>query len=75
MTVAEWPLIADLVEAGARDPIFDALLLAGPVLIGLIALTNALDGPTAFVRLLAIGYVVAFVAAIGYRVVESRTDR
>ncbi|AWB27029.1 hypothetical protein [Halococcoides cellulosivorans] len=73
MRLADWPVIRDIVEAGSRDPIFDALLVAGPVVIAILALTNWLVGDIVVTRVLAAGYIVAFLAGIGYRAVEARS--
>jgi len=60
-------LIADIVEAGSRDPIFDALLVAGPVVIALIALLGQFGNRSPVAVALAGGYLGAFLAAVAYR--------
>lgn len=50
MTPTEWPLLTAVFDAGTDDPVFQGLLLAGPLVIALIVLfgrsplTTALTG-------------------------------
>ncbi|WP_455449595.1 hypothetical protein [Natrinema thermotolerans] len=63
MTVSDIPIVGDLLESGAEDRVFDSLLLAGPVLILVIAFL----GRSTVTVGLAAAYVLFFVAYVLYR--------
>lgn len=56
------PVVGTVFEMGADDLLFDSLLLAGPVLVLLIVLGGRQSGIVA----LACGYLLVFLAKIGY---------
>jgi hypothetical protein len=58
MTPTEWPLLSAVRNAGTDDPVFQALLLAGPVVIVLIVLL----GRSPISTVLAGGYLAVLVA-------------
>ena len=60
MTIERLPLVRQVVTSGAEDPVFDGLLLAGPLVVLLLALL----GRSPFTQALALGYVVAFGAHV-----------
>ncbi|AGB31588.1 hypothetical protein C488_14015 [Natrinema pellirubrum DSM 15624] len=63
MRLADVPVVGDLLESGAEDRVFDSLLLAGPVLILIIAVL----GRSTVTVGLAAAYVLFFVAYVLYR--------
>lgn len=58
MTPTEWPLLSAVRNAGTDDPVFQGLLLAGPVVIVLIVLL----GRSPISTVLAGGYLAVLVA-------------
>lgn len=58
MTPTEWPLLSAVRNAGTDDPVFQGLLLAGPVVIVLIVLL----GRSPVSTVLAGGYLAVLVA-------------
>jgi hypothetical protein len=58
MTPTEWPLLSAVRNAGTDDPVFQALLLAGPVVTVLIVLL----GRSPISTVLAGGYLAVLVA-------------
>ncbi|WP_408958108.1 hypothetical protein [Natrinema sp. 74] len=69
MTLSDVPIVGDLLEAGAEDRVFDGLLLVGPVLIALIAV----DGRSPLTTVIAVAYLLCFVAYVLYRGVRRRS--
>ncbi|MFB6129559.1 MAG: hypothetical protein ABEJ28_01910 [Salinigranum sp.] len=67
--VDDVPVIRYVVNAGARDRVFDLLLVLGPVFIAIIAL----DGRTVWSTALAAAYVLAFVGYLLYKGARFRT--
>lgn len=67
MNPASIPVVGRVFEMGASDPVFDSLLLGGPVVVLLIALL----GRTPIVQALAIGYIVSFLAKIAHNFIRS----
>ncbi|MFB6308044.1 MAG: hypothetical protein ABEH35_01820 [Haloarculaceae archaeon] len=63
MNLGDLPVVSAVFEAGADDRVFDSLLLAGPVVIGLIALL----GRSIVTEALAVIYIAVFVAYVLYR--------
>lgn len=62
MRPTDLPIIAQVSDAGADDWVFDTLLFAGPVVIGLIVLF----GRSAPTEVVALAYLVVFVCYIVY---------
>lgn len=62
MRVDELPVVQAVVNAGPDDSVFDALLLAGP----LVLLVVALAGRSVVTEALAAGYLLAFVGYVLY---------
>ncbi|NEU57855.1 hypothetical protein [Halorussus sp. MSC15.2] len=58
MSADDLPLVGGLFDAGPDDRTFDALLLAGPLLIVVVAVADR----SFLTSLLAVGYLVAFVS-------------
>lgn len=63
MNVADLPVVSDVFDAGADDRVFDALLLCGPLVIGLVVVL----GRWWFTEALAVAYIAVFVAYVLYR--------
>lgn len=63
MNLQNLPLGEQIGEFGAGDPIFDVLMLIGPVIIGMIGIV----GRTPLSRAIASGYLVFFVSYIIYK--------
>ncbi|MFB6293482.1 MAG: hypothetical protein ABEH60_04395 [Halonotius sp.] len=57
MTPTEWPLLSSVRNAGTDDPVFQGLILAGPVVVVLIALL----GRSPVSAVLAGGYLAVLV--------------
>ena len=57
MEPTEWPLLNAVLDAGTDDPVFQGLLLAGPLVIGLIVLL----GRSPVTTVLAGGYLAVLV--------------
>ena len=57
------PVVSSIFEVGADDRVFDSLLLAGPLLLGIIIVLNR----SLFTELLAFGYIAIFVVYTVYR--------
>jgi hypothetical protein len=57
------PVVSYIFEVGADDRVFDSLLLAGPLLLGIIIVLNR----SLFTELLAFGYIAIFVVYTVYR--------
>jgi hypothetical protein len=68
MNPSSLPVLGGVLETGASDPIFDALLLSGPAVVLLIGLL----GRTPTVRAIAIGYLLVFVGNILRNVSRAR---
>lgn len=66
MRLREIPVIAHVIDAGADDRVFDALLLLGPVLIALIALV----GRTTLTEAIAVAYLGTLIGYVLYRGTE-----
>lgn len=62
MRLADLPVVAEVVDAGPDDRVFDALLLVGPVVVLLIVLL----GSNILTRGLAGAYVASIVAYVCY---------
>lgn len=67
MKVDDLPAFGGIVDAGPDDRVFDGLLLAGPLVIGLVSVL----GRTALTRVVAGTYVVVFVIYVLYRGVST----
>jgi hypothetical protein len=61
------PLVGGLLRAGASDPVYDALLVAGPVVVAALAVLGRSLATTA----LATAYVLTFV---GYTLAKGLAD-
>mgnify|MGYP007042283201 FL=1 len=57
------PVVSYIFEVGADDRVFDSLLLAGPLVLGIIIVLNR----SLFTELLAFGYIAIFVVYTVYR--------
>jgi len=57
------PVVSQILDAGPDDRGFDALLLAGPVVVALAAVL----GRTPLTEALAAGYVASITLYVGYR--------
>ena len=66
MNAADVPVFGVLFRLRARERMFDALVLLGPVLVALIALL----GRNVLTTALAACYVLAFVGYVGYRGID-----
>lgn len=62
MTLERLPLVGYIVESGPADPVFDGLLLLGP----LVVLLAAVLGRSVVTQSLAAAYVAVFVAHVLY---------
>lgn len=72
MTPSDVPLLGAVLDSGPDDPVFDALLLAGPVVILLVALLGRRVPSVA----LAASYLAAVCSYVLYRwVVREESDR
>jgi hypothetical protein len=60
MKPTEFPIVAQVIESGAQDRVFDALLLVGPPVILLIAAV----GRSALSIAVAVVYLLAFVGHV-----------
>lgn len=60
MRISRLPFVEQVVESGADDRVFDGLLLAGPLVVLLIAVV----GRSIFTQLLAAGYITVFLAHV-----------
>lgn len=67
MQLRDIPFIGPLLEAGAEDSVFDALLLLGPIAILLITMM----GRTWLSVLIAVGYTGTFLGYILYKGIRS----
>ncbi|MFB6087437.1 MAG: hypothetical protein ABEJ85_02855 [Haloarculaceae archaeon] len=67
MSIDDLPVIEQVIESGANDRVFDALLLSGPLVILLIALI----GRTLLTRAMAAAYLAVFVGYVLYKGVRS----
>lgn len=63
MNLRTLPVVSAVIEAGPQDRVFDALLLLGPFVIGVIVLLGR-SLPT---KTLAVVYLWTFVASTVYR--------
>ncbi|MFA9418140.1 hypothetical protein [Natrinema sp. HArc-T2] len=63
MNLRDFPVVGDLLEAGAEDRVFDVLLLVGPLLILFIAVV----GRSVLTSGGAIIYILFFILYIIYR--------
>lgn len=63
MRIEAIPFVGSLLAAGADDHVFDALLVAGPIIIIIIAFL----GRTPISAALAITYTGGFIGYIGYK--------
>jgi len=71
MQLEDIPVVGPLLNAGADDRVFDALLVLGPVIIIAIAL---LGRNTASVAL-AVAYTAGFTVYIGYKAIRRTPER
>ncbi|MFB6069077.1 MAG: hypothetical protein ABEJ90_04025 [Halobacterium sp.] len=62
------PLVATLREFGGEDPVFDAFILAGPLVVS----TLAAVGRNAATTALAAGYLLSFCAYVAAKWVRGR---
>ncbi|MFB6088075.1 MAG: hypothetical protein ABEJ85_06095 [Haloarculaceae archaeon] len=62
------PLLETILTTGPENHLFDALLLAGPLVIAVVVLF----GRTALTLAMAVGYLLAFVGGIAYTVSHRR---
>lgn len=62
MNSSDLPVISYVFEAGADDQVLDSLLLAGPLVIGMILVL----GRTLFTTNLALAYLAVFVTYVLY---------
>ncbi len=69
MNLADVPIVGELLEAGAEDRVFDSLLLAGPILVLLIAVVGRSTLTTGIV----VAYLLFFVGYVLYRGVSDRS--
>jgi hypothetical protein len=60
MTLHDLPIVGQVLESGASDPVFDGLLLAGPAVILLLAVL----GRSVLTVALGIGYLAVFVSHV-----------
>jgi hypothetical protein len=60
MSVEDLPLIEQVLESGAQDRLFDGLLLAGPLVLAVIAVA----GRSPLTQALAVAYIAVFGAHI-----------
>lgn len=60
MKLKQLPVVAQVVESGAEDRVFDGLLFVGPIVL----LVIALFGRSVITQGLAVGYVTVFVAHV-----------
>lgn len=63
MSVDDLPILGPVLDAGADDRIFDGLLLAGPVLVCVLALVGRTTATTA----VAAGYLAVFAGYTLYK--------
>ncbi|MFC6826840.1 hypothetical protein [Halopelagius fulvigenes] len=63
MSIDDAPLLGPVLNAGADDRVFDGLLLAGPLLLCVLALV----GRTRTTTVLAAGYLAVFVGYTLYK--------
>ncbi|MFC7042260.1 hypothetical protein [Halonotius sp. GCM10025705] len=68
MEPTEWPLLNAVLDAGTDDPVFQGLLIAGPLVIGLIVLL----GRSPVMTVLTGGYLAVVVANTLRNVVQWR---
>ncbi|MFB6113578.1 MAG: hypothetical protein ABEJ58_05685 [Halodesulfurarchaeum sp.] len=68
MRLGDLPVVGPLLEGHTADPVFDAFIVLGPLLILFIAL----QGRTRVTTLLASGYLIGFV---GYTLVKGIRSR
>lgn len=62
MNLRDLPILRRLEDVGPTDPVFDLLVLVGPVVIAIIAVL----GRTAISTTLAAAYVIGFVAYLAW---------
>lgn len=70
MNIDETPLLGPVLDAGADDRVFDGLLLAGPLLLCVLAAV----GRTPITTVLAVGYLAVFVGYTLYKASGRRTS-
>ncbi|GGK76878.1 hypothetical protein [Haloarcula sebkhae] len=70
MRLEQIPVIGPLLEAGADDSVFDALLILGPIVISIITFL----GRTLPSVLLAVAYTGGFLSYIAYKGVAETTE-
>ncbi|SFG35765.1 hypothetical protein SAMN04488063_1790 [Halopelagius inordinatus] len=63
MSVEDLPILGPVFDSGADDHVFDGLLLAGPLLLCVLALV----GRTRVTTVIAAGYLLVFVGYILYK--------
>lgn len=71
MALEDIPVVGPLLTAGADDRLFDAFLLLGPVIIGLIAVF----GRSPVTAVLAASYTGGFVGYVAYKSVRHDPER
>ena len=71
MNPTEIPLLGSVLRSGARDRVFDAFLLCGPLLVALIAVVGRNPVTTAIAAL----YVLVFVGYVAYLGLSKTSQR
>lgn len=67
MKPADFPIVATVLDFGADDPVFNGLLLSGPVLLVLVVLLNR--------SVITVGLAVAYIAILlSYVVYQGATS-
>lgn len=70
MNLRDLPILKHLGDVGPSDPVFDLMVLVGPVVVVLIILLGRNAATTA----IAAGYVLAFPAYLAYKAVTRPSD-
>ena len=68
MRLADVPVVGPILAAGADDPVFDALLLAGPLCIAVVAVA----GRRPLTVALAATYLLVFVGYVAFKWLSPR---
>lgn len=71
MRLSDVPVLSHVFESGPRDRIFDSLLLAGPLVVVLLAVL----GRSPLTHAVAASYIVTLVGYVLYRAVRNRSAR
>ena len=66
MNPRDLPVLSSIIEAGAQDPVFDGLLMLGPILIAVVAVL----GRSLLTEAVVAAYIVAFVGYVLYQSVD-----